>query len=43
MVGSAGSGKSTFVVTHLKEYVRVNRDSLKTKEKCLKVAEDAIN
>lgn len=43
MVGSAGSGKSTFVVTHLKDYVRVNRDTLKTKEKCLKVAEEAIN
>lgn len=42
MVGSAGSGKSTFVVTHLKDYVRVNRDTLKTKEKCLKVAEEAI-
>ena len=41
-IGSVGSGKSTFTVNHLKDYVRVNRDTLKTKEKCLKVAEDAM-
>lgn len=39
MIGAPGSGKSTFVDTHLHEYTRVNRDTLKTKEKCLKVAE----
>lgn len=42
MVGAVGSGKSTFVGEHLKDYTRVNRDSLKTKEKCLKVAEEAM-
>jgi signal recognition particle GTPase len=26
MVGSVGSGKSTFVANHLKDYVRINRD-----------------
>lgn len=42
MIGAPGSGKSTFVQNHLKDYVRVNRDSLKTKEKCLKAAEAAM-
>lgn len=42
MIGAPGSGKSTFVHNHLNDYTRVNRDSLKTKEKCLKVAEQAI-
>lgn len=41
-VGSAASGKSTFWKTHLSDYVRVNRDTLKTREKCLKVAEEAM-
>lgn len=41
-VGSPASGKSTFWKTHLSDYVRVNRDTLKTREKCLKVAEDAL-
>jgi len=43
MVGSVGSGKSTFVQNHLKDYTRINRDALKTKEKCLQKAEEAIN
>lgn len=38
MIGAPGSGKSTFVVNHLVDYTRVNRDTLKTKEKCLAVA-----
>lgn len=42
-VGSAASGKSTFWKTHLSDYVRVNRDTLKTREKCLKVAEEALD
>lgn len=40
--GSSSSGKSTFTVNHLPDYERVNRDTLKTKEKCLKVAEEAL-
>lgn len=40
--GSSSSGKSTFTINHLQDYERVNRDTLKTKEKCYKVAEQAI-
>lgn len=38
-VGPPGGGKSTFWNNHLKDkgYVRINQDTLKTKEKCLKV------
>lgn len=42
MVGSPGSGKSTFCTNYLPNYVRINRDTLKTKEKCYKVAEEEI-
>lgn len=38
-VGSPGSGKSTFSTTYLPKYIRINQDTLKTKEKCYKVAE----
>jgi bifunctional polynucleotide phosphatase/kinase len=41
-VGSPGSGKSTFWSNYLSKYARVNRDTLKTKEKCYKVAEEEI-
>ncbi|KRX07873.1 P-loop containing nucleoside triphosphate hydrolase [Pseudocohnilembus persalinus] len=40
--GSSSSGKSTFCVNNLSDYERINRDTLKTQEKCLKVAEEAI-
>lgn len=40
--GSPGSGKSTFWKNYLPTYSRVNRDTLKTKEKCYKVAEEEI-
>lgn len=43
LMGSPGSGKSTFVHTHLKDYVRVNRDTLKTIPKCLAAAQTAIS
>lgn len=39
MVGSPGSGKSTFIQNYLKSYERINRDTLKTMKKCLDVAE----
>ena len=41
-VGSPASGKSTFWKNYLPDYVRVNRDTLKTREKCLKVAEESL-
>lgn len=41
-VGSPGAGKSTFWSNYLKDYVRVNNDTLKTKEKCMKVARQAL-
>jgi bifunctional polynucleotide phosphatase/kinase len=37
--GSPGSGKSTFWHNYMPKYERVNRDTLKTKEKCYAVAE----
>ena len=34
----SGSGKTTFTNKFLKDYVRINNDEYKTKEKCMKVA-----
>jgi bifunctional polynucleotide phosphatase/kinase len=36
-IGSPGSGKSTFWKNYLSAYTRVNNDTLKSKDKCLKV------
>lgn len=41
-VGSPGSGKSTFWKNYLSAYTRVNNDTLKTKEKCLKVMRQSL-
>ena len=43
-IGSPASGKSTFFDSYLKSggYIRVNRDTLKTAEKCLSVAEEEL-
>lgn len=45
MVGQPASGKSTFRKRYLEPhgYVAVNRDTLGTVEKCLKVAKEALN
>lgn len=44
MIGSPGSGKSFFSKTYLipKGYVHVNRDTLKTWQKCVKLTEESI-
>jgi len=43
-VGSPGSGKSTFFKNNLAPngYIHVNQDTLKTEQKCLKVAEEEL-
>ena len=40
--GPPGGGKSTFCHNYMPQYQRVNRDTLKTKLKCKKVAEQHI-
>ena len=42
MVGGPGSGKSTFVTTKMKNYVRVNNDTFKNLKKCAKVCREAL-
>lgn len=45
LVGRPASGKSTFAKKHLipKGYVHINQDTLKTKDKCIKAAREALN
>jgi bifunctional polynucleotide phosphatase/kinase len=45
MIGRPASGKSTFTETYLvpKGYARVNRDTLKTMPKCLKVCKEELD
>jgi len=41
-VGSPASGKSTFWKNYMPSYVRVNRDTLKTKEKCVALLDKSL-
>jgi bifunctional polynucleotide phosphatase/kinase len=41
--GSPGAGKSSLWQAHLPDYIRVNNDTLKTKEKCMKVCRQALD
>jgi bifunctional polynucleotide phosphatase/kinase len=41
MVGPPSCGKSSFVTGELSGYVRVNQDTLKTRQKCLRVTKEA--
>ena len=41
-VGSPGSGKSTFWKNYLSTYTRVNNDTLKTKERCLRAMRTSL-
>lgn len=45
MVGSPGSGKTFFSKTYLESsgYVHVNRDTLKTWQKCVKLAQQSVS
>ena len=42
-VGSPGSGKSTFVKQFLSDYERINNDTLKSKENCIKACRLNLN
>eukprot|EP00826_Nyctotherus_ovalis_P020569 TRINITY_DN16473_c0_g2_i7.p1 TRINITY_DN16473_c0_g2~~TRINITY_DN16473_c0_g2_i7.p1 ORF type:complete len:426 (+),score=111.34 TRINITY_DN16473_c0_g2_i7:218-1495(+) len=41
-VGSPAAGKSTFWKNYMSSYVRVNRDTLKTKEKCVALLDKSL-
>jgi bifunctional polynucleotide phosphatase/kinase len=42
-VGSPASGKSHFCATHLKDFIIVNQDTLRTKSACIKYASKALD
>lgn len=42
LVGPPASGKSRFCSKYFPKYVRINRDTLKTKAKCIKAAKEAL-
>lgn len=42
MVGSPCCGKTSFVKEYFPDYIRINQDTLKTKAKCLKTTENAL-
>lgn len=41
-VGAQGTGKSTFAKTHYKDFIIINQDTLKTKQKVMKVLEESL-
>lgn len=40
--GPPGAGKSTFWSNYLKDYERINNDTLKTAEKCISTLKEAL-
>ncbi len=42
LCGPPGAGKSRIATTHLAKYTRINRDTLRTKARCLKAAKLAL-
>ena len=43
LVGCPGSGKSKFCKKYFSNYVRINQDKLKTKQKCIKLCKESLN
>ena len=42
MVGPPGSGKSRITAKFFPNYIRINRDTLKTKSKCIKLTKESL-
>lgn len=43
LVGSPGSGKSNFCKNYLADYTRINNDTLRSRDRCLKVLGESLS